>query len=81
MDEKTRTEYLQRMQAAMRAMTDAEIAEAQWREVHGTMNSDSMRDAAEMQSFSCPYEAGWIPLKPKPTVWQQILRLFVKLIR
>ena len=51
MDEKTRMEYLRRMQEEMRAMTKDEIADMQKREAAGMMAADHMRGAAGMQNL------------------------------
>lgn len=73
MDENIRTDYLRRMQDAMRPLTDTEIAEKQRSEALGMMNDpDPMRGGEGMQNFWCTDEEHWIPDKPKPTFWQRL---------
>jgi hypothetical protein len=79
MDDKTRADYLWRMQEGMRPMTEAEIADMQRRQAPLMMNcQDHMRGAAGMQNFWASEPAHWIPEPPKLTFWQRMKRLFVR---
>ena len=81
MDEKTRKEYIQRMQNAMRPMTAAEIAKMQAQQAPLMRNNiDAMRGGAEMQNFwtTDENESHWIQEKPKPTFWQRLKKLFAR---
>lgn len=78
MNDEQRTQYLRRMQNAMRPMTPEEIADMQRRQAPLMRNSqDSLRGAAGMQNFwaADPNDGHWLPDRPKPAFWQRLKRL------
>ena len=77
MDEKTRMEYLRRVQEGMRPLSEVEIAELQNKNAPLMMNcQDPMRGGQGMQNFWNSEPGNCIPEKPKPTLWQKVKRTF-----
>jgi hypothetical protein len=75
MNESERTEYLRKMQEAMRPMTEEEMAEMQLRAARGMQNNpETMRGCAGMRNFwSLQDQFQPEPKMPKPTRWQRFI--------